>query len=61
MKEQFKGHPELSHAAEFIHFACTSEDANNVAQATATPNFTAPTPFSTSPQAPGSHDIRREG
>ena len=32
MKEQFAAHAELQHASEFIHFACTSEDANNVAQ-----------------------------
>ncbi len=38
MKEQFNTQPELRHAAQFIHFACTSEDANNVAQATR--NFT---------------------
>lgn len=43
MKEQFNTQPELQHAAEFIHFACTSEDANNVAQVT--PNFTTALPF----------------
>ncbi len=33
LKEQFAASPELAHAAEFIHFACTSEDINNVAHA----------------------------
>ena len=28
-KEKVQGQPELEHAAEFIHFACTSEDINN--------------------------------
>jgi adenylosuccinate lyase len=46
MKEQCKGHADLAHAAEFIHFACTSEDANNVAQAT--PNFRAESLFTSS-------------
>ncbi|KAG0162052.1 hypothetical protein DFQ30_004179, partial [Apophysomyces sp. BC1015] len=29
LKESVKGQPELEHASEFIHFACTSEDINN--------------------------------
>lgn len=29
LKEQVAEHPELAAAAEFIHFACTSEDINN--------------------------------
>ncbi len=33
LKESFAGQPELSAAAEFVHFACTSEDINNVAHA----------------------------
>ncbi|NYT26198.1 adenylosuccinate lyase [Alcaligenaceae bacterium] len=33
LKEQVDGHPELSRAAEFIHFACTSEDINNTSHA----------------------------
>ncbi len=33
LKEQVKDHPELSQAAEFIHFACTSEDINNTSHA----------------------------
>jgi hypothetical protein len=32
IKEQCQSDSELEHAAEFIHFACTSEDVNNVAQ-----------------------------
>jgi len=32
-KEQVAGHAELARAAEFIHFACTSEDINNTAHA----------------------------
>ncbi len=31
LKEKFAEHPELSAASEFIHFACTSEDINNLA------------------------------
>lgn len=31
LKEQFATQPELSKASEFIHFACTSEDINNLA------------------------------
>ena len=30
LKERFKVSPELHAAAEFVHFACTSEDINNV-------------------------------
>ena len=33
IKGQFKGHPELEAAAEFVHFACTSEDINNTSHA----------------------------
>src|SRR5690606_8391550 len=33
LKEQVADHPELSRAAEFIHFACTSEDINNTSHA----------------------------
>ncbi len=33
LKEQVAEHPELSRAAEFIHFACTSEDINNTSHA----------------------------
>ncbi len=33
LKERFAGHAELAAAAEFIHFACTSEDINNLAHA----------------------------
>lgn len=33
MKEQVASHPELAQAAEFIHFACTSEDINNTSHA----------------------------
>jgi len=33
LKEQVAGHPELARAAEFIHFACTSEDINNTSHA----------------------------
>lgn len=33
LKEQVAAHPELSNAAEFIHFACTSEDINNTSHA----------------------------
>ena len=31
MKERFAGVPEIARVAEFIHFACTSEDINNLA------------------------------
>jgi adenylosuccinate lyase len=30
LKEQVRGEPELLQASEFIHFACTSEDINNL-------------------------------
>ncbi|MBS7350472.1 MAG: adenylosuccinate lyase, partial [Comamonas sp.] len=33
IKDQFKGQPELEKAAEFVHFACTSEDINNTSHA----------------------------
>jgi adenylosuccinate lyase len=33
LKNQFAGHPELQAAAEFVHFACTSEDINNTSHA----------------------------
>lgn len=33
LKEKVAGHAELSRAAEFIHFACTSEDINNTSHA----------------------------
>jgi len=33
LKDKFKGHPELEAAAEFVHFACTSEDINNTSHA----------------------------
>ena len=33
MKERFAGLPEVAAASEFIHFACTSEDINNLAHA----------------------------
>ena len=33
LKAQFKGHAELEAAAEFVHFACTSEDINNTSHA----------------------------
>jgi adenylosuccinate lyase len=33
LKARFKGHPELEAAAEFVHFACTSEDINNTSHA----------------------------
>ncbi len=31
IKERFKGHAELEAISEFVHFACTSEDINNLA------------------------------
>jgi adenylosuccinate lyase len=33
LKEKVQGHAELEAAAEFIHFACTSEDINNTSHA----------------------------
>jgi adenylosuccinate lyase len=33
LKSRCKGHAELERAAEFVHFACTSEDINNVSHA----------------------------
>ncbi|RRD56246.1 adenylosuccinate lyase [Comamonadaceae bacterium OH2545_COT-014] len=33
IKSRFEGHPELARAAEFVHFACTSEDINNTSHA----------------------------
>jgi len=33
LREQVQTQPELSQASEFIHFACTSEDINNLAHA----------------------------
>ncbi len=33
IKAQFDGHAELQAAAEFVHFACTSEDINNTSHA----------------------------
>ncbi len=33
LKERFAEHPELRDHLEFVHFACTSEDINNVAHA----------------------------
>ncbi|MGB0956553.1 MAG: adenylosuccinate lyase [Panacagrimonas sp.] len=33
LKEKIGAHPELAEIKEFIHFACTSEDMNNVAHA----------------------------
>lgn len=30
LKEKFDGNPEIKKASEFIHFACTSEDINNL-------------------------------
>ncbi len=33
IKERFDGHDELKGIAEFVHFACTSEDINNLAHA----------------------------
>ena len=33
IREQFKGHPELKGLTEFVHFACTSEDINNLCHA----------------------------
>ena len=33
LKERFAAHPALAAVAEFVHFACTSEDINNLAYA----------------------------
>jgi len=33
LKESLRGNPELEHLSEFLHFACTSEDINNLAYA----------------------------
>lgn len=33
LKQKFQVHPELSALSEFVHFACTSEDINNLAYA----------------------------
>ena len=33
IKSRFQGQPELQAAAEFVHFACTSEDINNTSHA----------------------------
>ena len=33
LKDRFEGHAELQAAAEFVHFACTSEDINNTSHA----------------------------
>lgn len=33
IKEKFQSNPELKQAAEFVHFACTSEDINNMSHA----------------------------
>jgi adenylosuccinate lyase len=33
LKERLAGNPDISRVAEFIHFACTSEDVNNVCHA----------------------------
>ncbi|MDR2853244.1 MAG: adenylosuccinate lyase [Burkholderiaceae bacterium] len=33
IKSKLAGHPELEAAAEFVHFACTSEDINNTSHA----------------------------
>ena len=33
LKERFVDHPEIARVAEFIHFACTSEDINNLSHA----------------------------
>ena len=33
LKDKFKGHTELEASAEFVHFACTSEDINNTSHA----------------------------
>lgn len=33
LKEHFKSNPQLEKVSEFTHFACTSEDINNLAHA----------------------------
>jgi adenylosuccinate lyase len=33
LRERMASHPELARASEFVHFACTSEDINNLAYA----------------------------
>jgi adenylosuccinate lyase len=33
LREKVRGEPKLARAAEFVHFACTSEDINNLAHA----------------------------
>lgn len=33
LKEKFDGNPEIKKSSEFIHFACTSEDINNLSHA----------------------------
>jgi len=33
LKQRFEGHPELAAVLEFTHFACTSEDINNLSHA----------------------------
>jgi adenylosuccinate lyase len=33
IKSRFEARPELQHASEFVHFACTSEDINNTSHA----------------------------
>ncbi len=33
LKERFAGNPELERVNEFVHFACTSEDINNISHA----------------------------
>lgn len=33
IKERMQAHPELARISEFVHFACTSEDINNLAHA----------------------------
>lgn len=33
IKSKFEARPELRHASEFVHFACTSEDINNTSHA----------------------------
>lgn len=33
IKQQFEGHSELEAVSEFVHFACTSEDINNLSHA----------------------------
>ena len=38
LKERFAAVPEVARAAEFIHFACTSEDINNLAHGVALAN-----------------------